>query len=213
MENKKEDTKSITEDVVVHKEHFSKNIGQLALALSKAQGEFSAAIKDKKNPFFKSNFADLSSVIEASRDALVRNEIAVMQFPSGNEMRTYLTTKIVHSSGEWLESTIACVPQKQDIQSIGGTLTYLRRYSLASILGITQEDDDGNGNSYITNEQLQTIETLINGYEGIRARMIAKYKLLKKIPLLDYGNTIKVINRHIADAEKEKKEKEKNSVG
>ena len=200
-QKEKNATENIENIVVEQEETCSKNIGQLALALSKAQGEFGAAIKDKKNPFYKSSFADLSSVIEASRDALVNNEIAILQFPSGDERRTYLTTKVIHSSGEWLESTVGCVPQKPDTQGIGGVITYLRRYSMAAILGITQEDDDGNGNAYITPDQLEEIRTLINGHTDIEARMLAKYKNLKKIPLIHYENTIQTVKKLIADKE------------
>ena len=120
----------------------SETIGKLALALSKAQSEFNKAISDSQNPFYKSKYADLSTIINATREALSLHEIALMQFVSGDVNKVSVTTRICHSSGEWLESTISGKPAKQDCQQQGAVATYLRRYAQAGILNIAQEDDD-----------------------------------------------------------------------
>jgi hypothetical protein len=122
----------------------SETIGKLSLALSKAQIEFDKAVKSSNNPFFKSKYADLATIINSTKEYLCANELSVMQFMSGNVMEVSITTRISHSSGEWLESTISGKPPKQDAQSQGNVCTYLRRYSQAAILNIAQEDDDGN---------------------------------------------------------------------
>lgn len=122
------------------------NIGsKLALALSRAQGEMKAAKKDQSNPFFKSNYADLSSVWEACREALSNNEIAVFQIPELQDGIAGIRTKIQHSSGEYEEGFFPlAVAVTAKAQEMGSAMTYLRRYALSAMVGIAPEDDDGN---------------------------------------------------------------------
>jgi hypothetical protein len=123
----------------------SETIKSLAEALSKAQGKLEHAKKDTENPFFKSRYADLASVWDACRGALSENGIAVIQMPGQFEDgKVSLTTRLTHSSGEWIESTASAPVSKADAQGIGSCITYLRRYSLAAFVGVYQDDDDAN---------------------------------------------------------------------
>jgi hypothetical protein len=122
----------------------SESIVGLATALAAAQGRFHSAKKSSDNPFFKSKYADLSSVIDACREAMEANGLSVVQIPSFADGRVHLETVLMHKSGEWMSGSISTKPVKEDSQSIGSSISYLRRYSLASFLGIAQEDDDGN---------------------------------------------------------------------
>ena len=131
MEENKEKTQSDT-------------LGKLFEALSKAQGKIESALKDKKNPFFKSNYADLASVWEACRAPLSENGLCVVQTTCGNKTDAYLITHLGHSSGEWIKSYLPLMMVKSDPQGMGSALTYARRYALSAIVGICQEDDDGN---------------------------------------------------------------------
>jgi len=118
---------------------------ELAEALNKFQAQLEPAIKDKSNPFFKSKYADLNSCWEAIRKPLTDNGLAIIQrvdVIDGN--LTVLKTMILHKSGEFLEGSIPLVPVKQDPQSYGSMLSYFRRYCLAAITGLVQEDDDAN---------------------------------------------------------------------
>jgi len=126
--------------------NHSENINELAAALSKAQSEINHARKDSKNPFFKSMYADLTACIDAARPALTENGIAICQFPaiSGKENHCALTTMITHSSGQFMSSTMDMRPTKNDPQAIGSCLTYMRRYAFAAVVGLGQQDDDGN---------------------------------------------------------------------
>jgi ERF superfamily len=121
----------------------STTIGKLAEALSKAQGQIEGARKDSKNPFFKSSYADLESVWTACRKHLSENGLAVIQTTEGTPESICLVTTLVHTSGEWMRGVLPICPIKHDPQSIGSALTYARRYSLASIVGVCQTDDDG----------------------------------------------------------------------
>lgn len=123
--------------------------GELAKAIIKVQGNLAIARKDSKNPHFKSLYADLNSVWDACRQPLTDNGIAVIQIPTdAGEGRVGLTTVLIHSSGQFISGTVSTKIAKDDPQGVGSALTYLRRYSLASMVGIVADvDDDGNAAS------------------------------------------------------------------
>lgn len=140
-----------------HSEQFDK----LALALSKAQSEMELATKNAKNPFFGSRYADLGEVMKACRPALSSNEIAVVQAPSTDGADVTVTTRLIHSSGQWIECVIKSTAMEKlskedrrdgakptptnDPQALGSVITYLRRYALSAMAGVATEDDDGEG--------------------------------------------------------------------
>ena len=124
----------------------SEQLNELFAALSKAQGEICNAKKDSVNPFFKSKYADLAEVLNVSKEALASNDLCVTQMPSYcvETGVVTVTTIIGHSSGQWVESEMDAVAEKMDAQTLGKLITYLRRYSYSAVVGIAQEDDDGN---------------------------------------------------------------------
>ena len=125
-------------------------------ALCKAQPHFKPAIKDTANPFFKSKYADLASIWDACKDALAANELFVSQSTDINEYGTLLITRVTHSSGEYIESKTPIICAKdRDPQAFGSAMTYTRRYSLAAILGIITDDDDGEGAMVMQQPQKQ----------------------------------------------------------
>lgn len=126
-------------------ETMSADIGALALALSKAQAELKPAVKDSTNPFFKSKYADLASVWDAAREVLAKNELAVVQTNEMDATRVVVVTTLIHSSGQWVRGLLAMKPVKDDPQGVGSCITYARRYALASIVGVSPEDDDAEG--------------------------------------------------------------------
>jgi ERF superfamily len=118
----------------------------LFAALAKAQGEIQSAKKDSLNPHFKSKYADLASVWDACREPLSRNELSVVQVVRMSQGQLVLRTILGHSSGEEAPySDFPILAQRQDSQSIGSAMTYARRYSLAALVGVAPEDDDGEG--------------------------------------------------------------------
>ena len=119
----------------------------IAQALSKAQSQIQNASKDSRNPHFNSDFASLAAIINATRDVLAANSLSVVQatVPMGQELM--LVTTLAHSSGQWFRSYTPVLSTKKDAQGMGSGITYARRYALAAIVGITQEDDDGNSAS------------------------------------------------------------------
>ena len=134
----------------------SESIALLAGALAKAQLQIEPASKNATNPHFRSHYADLASIWDACRGPLNTNGLSIVQFPCDGEVgRIGLCTMIVHSSGEWMSETITVKALKEDPQFLGGVLTYLRRYSLAAVVGVTAtEDDDGNAASTPANSRV-----------------------------------------------------------
>jgi hypothetical protein len=137
----------------------SESIANLAKALSIVQGKLTYAVKDSANPFFKSKYADLESVWDACRSLLAENGLCVMQFPGLYiEGCMSMNTILAHSSGEWISQEMSLPVGKPDrdgvvkvdAQAAGSAISYMRRYSLAAVVGVVsanQEDDDGNAAS------------------------------------------------------------------
>jgi hypothetical protein len=122
----------------------SPTIGKLASALVKAQATMGVAVKDAVNPHFKSKYADLASIINAAREPLADNGLAIVQRAHPNDRGVQLQTTIVHESGEWMSDSGLFLPAaKVDPQGFGSAMTYGRRYAYAAMLGIVQDDDDG----------------------------------------------------------------------
>ena len=157
-----ENTNSTENLTPENNEWKSDKIDKLAAALSKAQAEMKGAEKKSINPFFNSGYADLHTVIEASFPHLTKYGLSVIQ---GNESKPgefFVTTMLLHESGQWIKSKLKMPVEKITAQSIGSTITYGRRYGLSAITGIAQYDDDGNAASQskgITKNHAKTITT------------------------------------------------------
>ena len=125
----------------------SENINEISSALAKAQGQIENAIKDSSNPFFKSKYADLTSVWAACRKQLSENGLSVIQSPEESSHGISVVTMLCHSSGQWIRSnySMPCDSSKLTPQVIGSAITYARRYALSAMVGIApHDDDDGN---------------------------------------------------------------------
>ena len=137
----------IDTEVGVEASTMSETIGKLAGALAKAQGDMTMVEAKSNNPFFNSKYASLSAVLEVALPKLNANGIALVQ---GNRWDAvdngfYITSMLMHSSGEWIKSEIRMPISKKDAHGIGAATTYGRRYLLSSMVGVAQADDDGNG--------------------------------------------------------------------
>ena len=137
----------------------SEKIDKLASAVSKAQSELKGAEKKSVNPFFNSGYADLHTVIESSFPSLTKYGLSVIQGNESNPGEFFVTTMLLHESGQWIKSKLKMPIEKVTAQSIGSTITYGRRYGLSAITGIAQYDDDGNAVSSkgITKEHVKTL--------------------------------------------------------
>ncbi len=136
----------------------SENINELATALCEAQAEMRGAVKDSRNPFFKSKYADLVSVMKAIKDSFQRHGLSFTQFPHIEHKKGYVfvkdqakevdmlhvgvTTTLMHTSGQYQQHSFALPLSKQDPQAAGAAITYAKRYALQGVAGIPSEDDD-----------------------------------------------------------------------
>lgn len=125
----------------------------VSAALVKAIGAMDGVRKDAENGAFKSGgkastYATLAACIEASRDVLRENGLCVIQGPgsTNTEAKTLtITTRIIHESGEWIETDFDMPLTKWSPHEAGSATTYGRRFALMAMLGLAPvEDDDGN---------------------------------------------------------------------
>lgn len=126
---------------------FTGEIAAFAKAFVAAQMATEAVKKAASNPHFKSKYADLAEVVEATVPALNANGIAVMQSPGYENGLVSITTVLIHESGATATGTLRLNPTKADPQGIGSAITYGRRYALLAMTGAAPEDDDGNAAS------------------------------------------------------------------
>lgn len=126
----------------------SDSIQSLAAALAQAQAEFPAVPFNAVNPFLKNRYADLGAVIETARPVLAKNGLSFTQMVNSEAEYIGVTTVLMHASGEFLASNVLLPLSeergKSQAQVAGSVVTYLRRYALASMLGLyADEDNDG----------------------------------------------------------------------
>ena len=171
----------IKEPIKIQWSERSETIAELAKALAKTQGQIEKAKKDSLNPHLRNKYADISSIWDAIREPLTANGLCVLQEPRSANGGVLLTTTLLHSSGEYIRSSLTMPVTKQDPQGYGSAITYARRYSLQSIVGIAAEDDDGNAARQVApaaTDASYVRYTFSNEMEG-RQQCIDKLKALK----------------------------------
>lgn len=154
---------------------------ELFAALAKAQAEVENATKSSTNPHFKNRYADLAEVLNTVRPVFAKHGLSLIQSPSFDGSLASVTTTIAHSGGGYVSGTASCVPGKSDAQQIGSATTYLRRYALAAMCGVAQEDDDGNSVAHDNKPAALpvAVEAAIKSAESVEA-LRALYKGLPK---------------------------------
>lgn len=209
-------------DKSIKKETRSTNINEIAAALAKAQSAMCVAGLSKENPFFKSRYADLAEICRVSRPHLTANGLAVAQCVNENEEGMWLETLLLHTSGQFLSSNAKIKPIKNDIQSFGSYLTYLKRYCLASLIGVVSGDEDDDGEEAvsatrdtnvrfyrenqlnkqkepplekITKEQVEQIEYELDGENDLAREFLKAYDIhnVADLPKKDFYVVIKII--------------------
>lgn len=177
----------------------SESIAAIAPALVKTQALIASADKSGNNPHLKNKYATLGDVMDAIKPAMESNGLMFLQTPVPSEDgKLHLETLIIHSSGEYIGGVMVMPIQKTDPQGYGSALTYARRYHLSSLIGVKQEDDDGNAargsaSSYAdsisaceTTEELQEeYKKAFNAFRGDSAsiKVITNAKDIRKAEL------------------------------
>jgi hypothetical protein len=183
----------------------SENINEIGAALAKAQSAFKDAAKDQQGYGYK--YANLASILQIVRPAMTANGIAILQDVADSDGKVAVTTRLVHSSGQWLESSafsMSIEPKKglSHAQCMGSVVTYARRYALAALLGITQEDDDGTSaaeakpakRNTINENQAETIRVLCE-QAAFPEKAIAKAYKVDAITEIDASRLPQILAR------------------
>lgn len=122
----------------------SESIVALIGALHKAQKSIGGVVRDSKNPHYKNAYASLAAVVEACKEPLLKEGIVFTQaLGKVVDDKLEVTTMLMHTSGEWMASTLHVPLGKKDAQGVGSASTYAQRYSLMAMLGLPPVDDDG----------------------------------------------------------------------
>lgn len=180
----------------------SPDINELAAALALAQGQYEPVTVNRTNPYFQTRYADLDTIMNSVRKVLAKNNLSfIQQIRINYEGMTILHTRLMHASGQWIESRCRIVPSKNDDQTYGSTLTYQKRHAAMTLLGVTvandRLDDDaeismigsrkilakGPSNKYnpkeessetITKEQLEELEYELGDYPDLAEEIMDK---------------------------------------
>lgn len=207
------------------KAHEDKRTDKIAEALVKVQSEIKHAkidgeahVPTKTGGKFSYEYSTLGSVWEACRESLGRNGIAVVQAPDIVSGQPTLRTSLLHTSGQRIDSLCPLLNSKGDMQGLGSAITYARRYSLAAMVGVVQEDDDAQGavaplqhrNTGTTNAnatrtispaqatRLYTIASKELGLTNQEAKVVLDglgYSSSKNILVKDYDSVIKALRQ------------------
>jgi len=174
------------------------------MAFAKAQGEFPTIGHNRDNAFFKSSYADLHAIASVVRPVLSKHGLSYTQFtvihPAGEIV---LHTRLMHTSGQWIETRSRIIPEKGDVQSYGRAVSYHKRYALMGLLGLTasndSSDDDAEGlmekhrtlapspshhydpkkqsPTTITKEQVEELEMELDGYPDLAKAFLNAMKI------------------------------------
>lgn len=173
----------------------SETTTEVSKAMSAAQKSMKKALKDANNPHFKSRYADLASLWDASSDSLANNDLFVMQDLTNNERGIEVLTIVTHSSGEWLEFGPFSLPVNDfKPQTYGSACTYAKRYALQAALNIVSDDDDGQAATFIDRDKQDIFRLTLGEDDSLKRwfwELIKKEynaKGLESIPLCVYGS-------------------------
>jgi len=198
----------------------------LASAMAAAFAKIEAATKSANNPHFKSKYADLGSVIDAIKPALVEHGLFFTQQPTHSDGAVAVETVLRHAGGEAISLGTVVVPvNKNDAQAYGSALTYARRYGLVTAFGVPTEDDDGNaavagGQSsksavsppqpVITGEQLARLEALIPAAKLTPALFNQTFNIrqTKDLPAARFDEAVSRLEARLAELVKAETNKE-----
>jgi hypothetical protein len=133
-------------DVTTALPSSSLHCGELFAALAKAQAAMETALKTSDNPFFKSKYADFAEVVRASRPALTANGLCVIQrVIKVSDTGEGIHSIVGHVSGQYIDSLVMLRPTKNDAQSLGSYITYIKRYAYCALVGVAVADEDDDG--------------------------------------------------------------------
>jgi ERF superfamily len=223
----KEITSLIVRTTQPRDQYHSESIDQVSAAFAAAQGEFEPVVHNRINPFFKSHYTDLDGILKAVKPALSDHKLVIYNFTKLSDGYTILHTRLVHESGQWIETRARIIPAKDDIQGLGSAMSYHKRYNILNLLGISTkedlDDDDGEVDMIphrnmshkgtapnlrskpqkptetITPEQLEELQDMLQNHPDIAEDILEKMRIqtLSDMPKEYYLKSIKRVREII----------------
>jgi hypothetical protein len=189
----------------------SEQINELASALAKAQGELESAGKSSRGHGY--NYSDLATVISTAKPVLSKHGLSITQLVNESDVdKVSVTTILLHSSGQFIASTGTIkIPEMRgvnDTQKAGAALSYLRRYSLQSILGMASEDNDASSGELPKTNTTNNVDIKF----GVVNNNAGKISLNKEV-VETVSNTTKEIVKKPSSFSKAKKAVEEDAGG
>jgi hypothetical protein len=192
----------------------SESIKEFATAFTLAQAEMGGVLKNKENPAFKNNgttsmYADLAAVVEVVKQPFCNHGLSYIQFPISNLEGMGCSTRIMHTSGEWIESEFTMPLGKVSAHGAGSNFTYARRYALSAACGLPVQDDDGNAASlavgpsvYIDDLQLKALTDLVQEKQADVKAFCKHFKIAStnKLPTSQFDRAMAALNNKKAAA-------------
>lgn len=186
---------------------------ELFAALAEAQAEIENAAKNSANPHFKSKYADLAEVLNTVRPVFAKHGLSLVQSTGFDGQMVSVTTLVGHKLGGFITSIAACVPAKTDAQGIGSSTTYLRRYSVAAMAGVAQEDDDGQAAAHggkpqakqvkpISESQVADLLQMVGETETDLGKFLQFFKVsaMSDLPAADFDRAKRMLEKKKAEA-------------
>lgn len=188
----------------------SEHVNEIGKAMASVQGEMKPAIKDSNNPFFKSKYSNLTSVWESIREPLKKYEISIFQDVVSTDHGISVVTKMIHSSGQWIEFGPLEIPLgKRDAQSIGSATSYAKRYALSAACGVVTDDEDDDGEKAMNRNGQESMPKNVNKTKAVETPKASSLEnciisgqietIEKLIKQCDEGYVTK-LNKHLLDS-------------
>lgn len=166
----------------------SATISELSKALVDFQAEMETIGYDANNPFFKSKYATLAQLVRCSKDTLAKHKLSVSQLCEDDGA---ITTMLIHQSGEYLSSKLLLKPKDDTPQGRGSCITYARRYSYASILGLVSDNDDDGNVATHGSKATQNAQDLSGEITDAQCAEIKKIAMSKMKGILEFNAWLK----------------------
>ena len=183
----------------------SPELGELFASLAKTQATMECAKADCFNPYFKSWYASLESLITAARPSLTREGLPLIQrVVTVKKGSLWLYTTLGHASGQWMESRMELYPKDNNIQDTGSHIADSRRYTYAGMTGVSsskEEDDDGESvvvhkdkKKTVSQEQLKFLSDELEGLPDLCGNILEGFNI-KRLSELPAAKYLKIIER------------------
>ena len=189
-------------DVFITSESTTKIVGAL-LIFNKEMGVVG---KTSKNPFFKSNYADLPTILKATKEPLEKSGLTLSHFPVGDNR---LVTRLSHLSGEFYQSMSYMKSVKDTPQDRGSVLTYMMRYAVGAVLGLSiDKDDDGNSSTRAATPSKPLFKTMTPAIKDAMLKYVEDGtfdSVQKQLPKYSLNANKNVVIKALSDAIEVKK--------